>query len=173
MIVAGCCQYSYIHCHTITTVTPSLLSHYHYCHTITTVIPSLLSHHHHCHTITTVTPSLLSHHHYCHTITTIPPGSLVTLTLITTVTPSLTLSHHHYWSHSSLSVTPSTSHYQYHQDYYTISHWSAPSHYHCHTIPGSTVTLITICQVPSPSHCHTVSYYHTSLLSHHHWYYTR
>ena len=87
MISAACCQYSYIHCHTITTVTPSLtlshrltitltLSHRltitltlsHHPHTIP---PSLLSHHHYCHTITTVTLSPLSHHHYCHTITTV------------------------------------------------------------------------------------------------------
>ena len=37
--------------------------YHHYCHTITTVTPSLLSHHHYYHTITTITPSLLSHPH--------------------------------------------------------------------------------------------------------------
>ena len=49
--------------HTLTTITPSLLSHHHYYHTITTITPSLLSHHHYYHILTTITPSLLSHPH--------------------------------------------------------------------------------------------------------------
>ena len=60
--------------------TPSLLSPSHHYHTITTITPSLLSllsHHHYYHhhiTITPITPSLLSpshHYHSYHTITTI------------------------------------------------------------------------------------------------------
>ena len=65
---------SLLHCHTITTVTPSLLSHHHYCHTITTG-HTYLSHHHYyhtitSHTITTITPSYC-HTINCHTITTV------------------------------------------------------------------------------------------------------
>ena len=51
----------------LTTITPSLLSHHHYCDTITTIITTMLA-------VTTITPSYWSHPHYYHTLTTITPS---------------------------------------------------------------------------------------------------
>ena len=70
-------HHHYYHTITITTITPSY-------HTITTITPSLLSHHHHHHyhtiTITTITPS------YHHTITTITPSLLTSSSVVVVIT---------------------------------------------------------------------------------------